>query len=157
MNALLVRHAKAGDRSKWTDPDHLRPLTRKGRAQAVALVDTLAGQGIGRILSSPFVRCVQTVEPLAAKLGLDVETTDVLAEDPDMGKVVDLVRGLATSGATVVLSTHGDVIPMLLDTLEAIDGLELPEGYPCAKGSTWVLTPDPGTGRFVEARYIPAP
>ena len=78
--SYLVRHGEAGDRHAWHDPDELRPLTEEGWRQAKALVDLLADAEIDRLLSSPYVRCVQTLEPLAEARGLPVETTPVLAE-----------------------------------------------------------------------------
>lgn len=155
MTLFLVRHAKAGDRGKWEGPDDVRPLTAKGRLQAEELVTVLGDAGITRILSSPSVRCVQTVEPLARHLALDVEETDTLAEGARAADVVALARDLAPDG-TAVLCTHGDVIPALLDALAATDGLPVPAGYPCAKGSTWRLEAD-ASGRFVTASYLPAP
>src|SRR5205085_3956418 len=80
MTAYLVRHAKAGSRAKWTAPDDLRPLSKPGRRQADALADALGDTGITRIVSSPHVRCRQTVEPLAARCGVQVESSDALAE-----------------------------------------------------------------------------
>jgi 8-oxo-dGTP diphosphatase len=166
LSVYVVRHAKAGDRSKWTGPDELRPLSEKGKRQAEALADLLAdqsgsagtagraGSGVRRIMSSPFLRCVQTVEPLAARLGLEVETDDALAEGAGEDEVVDLVRKVASENP--VLCSHGDVIPTLLDALARRDGLRLPKNYPCAKGSTWVLDQDE-EGRFVSAIYLPAP
>lgn len=160
MAVYVVRHAKAGDRSKWKGPDQLRPLSGAGRRQAQALADLLAdragkaGSGIRRIVSSPYARCIQTVEPLAARLGLEMETDDALAEGAPADDVVDLVRKLAPEHP--VLCTHGDVIPRLLDALARRDGLRLPKRRPSAKGSTWVLDQD-GDGRFVSAIYLPAP
>jgi 8-oxo-dGTP diphosphatase len=162
---FLVRHAKAGSRREWEGDDDLRPLSKKGRRQAEhlaadladRLADDLADRGVARILSSPSVRCVQTVEPLAARLGLKVETADALGEGSDAPEVVALVRELAPErSAAVVLCTHGDVIPTLLDALARLDGLRLPADYPCAKGSTWRLEPDE-EGRFKTAEYLPAP
>ncbi len=69
----VVRHAKAGIRAAWTGPDQERPLTRRGRKQACRLVERFQGLDIERILSSPFLRCVQTVEPLGEARGLPVE------------------------------------------------------------------------------------
>ena len=151
---LLVRHAKAGDRGRWDGPDHLRPLTEKGWEQARQLCDQLAGYGATRVLSSPYVRCVQTVEPLAERLGLSVEESDALAEGATTGQLDELLGSLRSE--TAVLSTHGDVIPTLLDHLVERDGLYLPSDYPCAKGSTWVLHGD-GDGCVTRAEYLPAP
>lgn len=155
MALFLVRHAHAGDRRKWEGPDHVRPLSEKGRKQADDLVAVLGGAGVTRILSSPSVRCVQTVEPLARRLRLEVEETDALAEGARAEEVVDLARRLVRDD-TPVLCTHGDVIPTLLDALAESDRLPLPEGYPCAKGSTWRLEADESS-RFVAADYLPAP
>jgi 8-oxo-dGTP diphosphatase len=152
----LVRHAKAGDRSKWTGPDDARPLSKKGQEQARRIADLLADPAldISRIVSSPSLRCIQTVMPLAERWQLSIEESDALAEGAQPDEVVGLIRSLEDEVA--VLSTHGDVIPTLLDSLAERDGLVLPEDYPCAKGSTWVLETD-GDGRFVAADYLPAP
>jgi 8-oxo-(d)GTP phosphatase len=108
---LFVRHASAGDRGKWLGDDRLRPLDEKGRRQAAELVTTLEPYAVERILSSPFVRCVQTVEPLAAARGLDVETTDVLADGAGSDGVRRLLGELA--GSPVVLCGHGGEIDEL--------------------------------------------
>lgn len=155
MNLYLVRHAKAGDRRRWDGPgpDRDRPLSPKGRAQAEGLASLLAGRGIERVLSSPHARCVQTVEPLAAVLGLTVEEDDALEEGAHTAPAVDLLRSLGTRNSAVC--SHGDVIPAVLERLAADDGLDLPDAYPVAKGSTWELSI---TGRrFDGARYLPPP
>lgn len=151
---LLVRHAKAGEREKWDGPDHLRPLSKKGLAQAARLADELAGHGVTRVVSSPYVRCVETVEPLARALGLGVEESDGLAEGASADHIAGLLHALRNE--TAVLCTHGDVIPTLLDFLARRDGLRLPPAFPCAKGSTWVLHAG-GDGRYTRAEYLPAP
>jgi 8-oxo-dGTP diphosphatase len=148
---LVVRHAKAGDRQAWTQPDHLRPLTAKGLAQADALVETLAGFAIARVLTSPYARCVETVAPLAATRGLPAEACDDLAEGAGtaaLALVGTLAAGPATS-ADVVLCTHGDVL------FELLDGLGLRTDVPMKKGSTWVLRV--AGGRVVDASYLPPP
>ncbi len=118
------------------------------------MADLLAGRGIDRVVSSPSLRCVQTVDPLAERLGLEVQTSEALAEGVHADDVVALFRSLATTN--VALCTHGDVIPTLLDALVEVDGLKLPRDYPCAKGSTWELEQD-DSGRAVGAEYLPAP
>ena len=153
MSLLVVRHARAGSRRRWNGPDETRPLSGRGRRQAGALVKLLVPFGPTRILSSPYVRCIQTVEPLSAKLGLEVEASDALAEHQPAEDVVALARSLTAS--TVVLCSHGDEIAALLHSLVRDDGLALPKDYECAKGSTWVL--HARKGRYSNARYLPAP
>lgn len=155
MPVYLLRHAKAGNRSKWDGPDSLRPLSRKGREQAEALVEILGDKGITRILSSSSLRCVQSVEPLAARLGLPVEEHEALAEGATPEEVLALLGELGTD-TVPLLCTHGDVIPTFIDALRRWDGLDVPEDYPCAKGSTWVLERDEA-GRFVKGMYVKAP
>ncbi len=106
--SILVRHASAGDRHAWADDDRLRPLDAKGLRQAAEIAAQLRSEDIRRVVSSPYVRCVQTVEPLAAELGLEVEIDDRLAEGAG-GAARPL---LAEDGA--VACTHGDVIYDLL-------------------------------------------
>lgn len=132
MSLLVVRHAKAGDREKWDAPDDLRPLTAKGEAQAEALVELLAGYEIDRVLSSPYLRCTQTVAPLAAARGLAVEPCDDLAEGEGHAGTA-LARGLLTEPGYTVLCSHGDVVEEILDAL----GVQREQFT--RKGATWVL------------------
>src|SRR4051812_14666812 len=78
MGVYLVRHADAKSRSSWPDADHLRPLTKKGQRQARGLIPLYDSVNIRRVLSSPAVRCVATVAPLASKAGLDVQESKAL-------------------------------------------------------------------------------
>jgi 8-oxo-dGTP diphosphatase len=153
VTAYLVRHAKAGHRGEWDGPDRLRPISDAGRRQADGLAELLAGCDVGRIVSSPYVRCVETVQPLADRLGLTVESHDALAEGADADDAVALVAAVA--GVHGVLCSHGDVIPAVLDELARGDGLYLARDFPFAKGSTWVL--DGPARPFVSARYVDPP
>jgi Histidine phosphatase superfamily (branch 1) len=65
----------------------------------------LAGYPIARILSSPYDRCVQTVEPLAAARGLAVEPRDELSEERQHSEGVALTLSLV--GEPVALCVHG--------------------------------------------------
>jgi 8-oxo-dGTP diphosphatase len=99
------------------------------------------------ILSSPYARCVETVEPVATARGLDVEPTDLLAEGAG-DRVLEIILDPATPAA--VLCTHGDVIADVLETL--VDrGLALEGEVGCEKGSIWMLDVD--GGEVVGARY----
>ena len=78
--AYVVRHAKAGDRSDWTGDDRMRPLTKSGRRQAEALADMLDREPIDKILSSGYLRCMQTLEALGTRRKLPVEPVEELEE-----------------------------------------------------------------------------
>jgi phosphohistidine phosphatase SixA len=105
VSVLLIRHASAGDADQWEGDDRLRPLDAKGLAQASRLVELLDGYAISRALSSPAVRCVQTVEPLARARGLVTEVRDELAERRQERDGAELVRTLL--GEDVALCVHG--------------------------------------------------
>ncbi len=109
MTSVLLRHAAAGDRDRWDGDDVHRPLDERGRRESEALVELLRPFGVRRVVSSPYVRCVQTVEPLAAALGLPLELDDRLREG-EGGAALDLIQ---EDG--VVVCTHGDVVRELVD------------------------------------------
>jgi len=150
---LLVRHARAGARKGWDGPDIERPLSKKGRRQVDGLVAILKPFKPTHLFSSPYVRCIQTVEPLGGKAGVEVEPHPALAEGAPIDDAIALLR--ATAGITAAFCTHGDIIPAILDALAEKDRLELPDNYDCAKGSVWVV--EEKEGRATSAKYIPAP
>ena len=151
MTIYLVRHAKAGSRGEWEGPDDQRPLSKRGRRQADALVGVLAPEAPTRIISSPFVRCRQTVDPLGASLRLPVELSDALAEGAPLDETRALIGKIGDEAT--VLATHGDVIGWLLDDLER-SGLTI--GPPrLEKGSAWIL--GTAAGVVTSARYQPPP
>ncbi|HZR94628.1 MAG TPA: phosphoglycerate mutase family protein [Gaiellaceae bacterium] len=106
MTVVLLRHAWAGDRDSWEGDDRLRPLDARGRRQAEALREALLVHGVRRAVSSPYVRCTETVAPLA----LDIVLDDRLAEGAD----ADGARELLLSLSDAVACTHGDVIENVL-------------------------------------------
>lgn len=149
----LVRHAKAGHRERWTEPDELRPLTKNGWRQAEALVGLFEDQRFERLISSPYVRCVQTLEPLSRARSQPVESADALAEGASTDATIELMLK-AAAGGPVALSTHGDIIENVLDELT---DRAVPLTGPVAleKGSTWII--DVADGSFAGARYVPPP
>jgi len=105
MTLLLIRHASAGDRDDWVGDDLPRPLDARGRGQASRLAELLNDYEIARVLSSPAVRCLQTVEPLARSRGLDIEVHEELGEEQQGEAGAELVRSLA--GEQTALCVHG--------------------------------------------------
>lgn len=151
MTIYLVRHAKAGSRGAWEGPDDQRPLSKPGCRQADALADMLVPAEPSRIISSPYVRCRQTVDPLAARLLLPVELSEGLAEGALLADTRALLDKVGEE--TTVLSTHGDVIGWLLDDLVRA-GVVLDDDR-LEKGSTWILEVE--AGAVVRGRYQAPP
>jgi phosphohistidine phosphatase SixA len=147
---MLVRHAKAGDRGVWDQPDELRPLTKSGRRQAEALVQLLGAVRVAHVVSSPYVRCRQTVQPLAEARKLTLRDSDALAEGATCAAALRLIESLDDA----VLCSHGDVIAAVV--LELADRhITLHGGMQWEKASTWAFTVRGGA--VVEGRYLPPP
>lgn len=110
---ILVRHASAGDAAEWEGPDRERPLDAKGERQASRLVELLEPYPVAEIHTSPAVRCVETVRPLAEARGLDVILREELAEDRYWREGSAIVRDLAAGDA--VVCGHGGLEDALVD------------------------------------------
>lgn len=151
MALYLIRHADAGDRTSWAGDDGGRPLTSMGERTARALADLLADEGIDRVISSPAVRCVQTVQPLAESLGVEVETSTRLTEGAPAS---DLLVLLGEASGTTALCGHGDAIPEAIGMLAARGVVHVAD-VRCQKGSVWVL--DTVEGAITGARYLAPP
>ena len=148
----MVRHAHAGAKDRWSGEDRLRPLSDRGRTEALALVGILTPYEPVRVVSSPLVRCLQTVGPLAAHLGLAVEQSEALGPQADR-EAVRLVRSLTRADRTVVVCTHGETIEALQRRLARPGKLAFGPGGAHEKGSAWLL--HASAGRFTSATYLP--
>jgi 8-oxo-dGTP diphosphatase len=149
----LVRHAKAKNRAKWTEPDHLRPLSKVGFAQAAALADLYAEQPFSRLFTSPYVRCLQTLEPLAQARNLPLESADALAEGASVGEALDLLLSLGREGPAVCC-THADVLFDVVEELVSA-GVRLDGPFEFEVAGTWVLEVE--DRMFTAGHYLPKP
>jgi 8-oxo-dGTP diphosphatase len=150
---LVLRHAKAGRRSEWHDDDRLRPLDRSGRRQAKDAVRFLAAFAPKQLYAADRVRCEQSVAPLAAVLGLRVQTMPEMSDEAylaDPGAAQRRIRELFDAGSTSVVCSQGKAIPALLADLDipATD-------HRISKGSVWALSTHKGV--VVAADYYPRP
>lgn len=154
----LVRHAKAHSRDRWWGrPDRERPLTDVGMDQARSLAKDLhAGGPIAKLFSSPWTRCMQTLDPLADLLGVHTVEQDRLGEVVALpvhdggdawvtsawlgGRAVsfldEVVAGYA--GKRVVACSHGDVIPAVVALVIGRDEVDLSD-VRCKKGGRFTL------------------
>ena len=149
MAIHLVRHAKAGSRPSWHEPDDLRPLSDAGLVQAMAIADQLLPCDVSRIVSSRYMRCTQTVQPLADKLGLSVETNPALAEEASLKAAWNLLEEAAASGRDAVLCSHGNILSAVLDRLNRRGVTLVADELSCRKGSIWTVHVD--GGEFTDA------
>lgn len=128
MPLLLLRHASAGDRETWVGDDRERPLDERGRRQAYGLIDLLESYEIDAIYTSPYLRCLETVAPLAGARELPAEPREELSEQRQSSAGAELVRALRDRDALVC--GHGG--------LEAV----LDDAPKWKKGAVFVVSPD---------------
>lgn len=131
----LVRHAKAGERRVWEGNDEDRPLSKIGWKQSEAIGKRLATRAATSLYASPYVRCIQTLEPLAKRLGVDVQPEHRLSEGEPFEPVLDLL-GEVDTGA--VLCSHGDIVPDVIGALHR-RGMEVQSPPDWRKATIWVL------------------
>jgi 8-oxo-(d)GTP phosphatase len=168
---VIVRHARARPRSTWPDNDTLRPLNSRGRERAQALVPILAAFGVTRVVTSPSLRCLDTVLPYAVAVGQQPRLKAGLSEEGFAGQPdrapYHLTRLLERGNAAVVCS-HGPVLPVLLGRLAEIadsegnatkDLLSGAAERGVGKGEAWVahLVGTGDQARVVDAELYPAP
>jgi 8-oxo-dGTP diphosphatase len=138
---ILLRHARAGRKLRDRAKDFERGLDPKGQQVALRLPESISGfMRPELIVSSPFLRCVQTVEPLAHALGLPVVEDDHFAA----GRSAKAIREAfvdVPSGS--IVCSHGEVITRLF------------EGAKCAKGAFWIVERHNGT--LSPVQYVEAP
>jgi broad specificity phosphatase PhoE/ADP-ribose pyrophosphatase YjhB (NUDIX family) len=151
---LVVRHGTAGRKSRFSGDDTKRPLDKRGRAQAEALVPQLLAFGASDVYAADRLRCHQTVEPLAEELGVTIHneatlTEEAYAKNPKRGR--HRILRIAEREGTPVICTQGKVIPDLIAWWCERDGVR-PDKSRNHKGSTWVLSLL--AGRLVAADHI---
>lgn len=136
---ILVRHARAGKRREWAGDDLLRPLDEVGRDQADQLAVLLACFAPDRIISADPLRCVQTVQPLAQRVGQQVQVESVYSDATYENSREDTLAAmqtlLARPGQTTVVCSQGITIPALVQTLAP--GVRHPD---TRKGAAWAIS-----------------
>src|SRR3712207_317880 len=80
LDVILIRHAEPVQPGTPGVSDDDRPLTDAGHAAAEELAAEFDGYGVTAIYSSPYLRAVQTVNPLAQRRGLEVQLLTDLRE-----------------------------------------------------------------------------
>jgi len=157
---ILVRHAHAGDKRQWHGEDADRPLSERGRQQAEGLAHNLSGLATPRLISSHYVRCQQTLRPLAARSFRTIETSRLLTPDARPAELDEYLRDPALEGA--VLCTHGETLAALIRRWRQRSGMTFsfdgpPAEHPLLgknateKGAAWIVVDDE-TGR--SAHYL---
>jgi phosphohistidine phosphatase len=119
---VVVRHAKA---EQAGDTDHARRLLERGRTEAAAAGQWLAGQGVlpDHALVSAAPRARETWEALAAGAGWSVEPNlDEGLYTAGTDTALDLIRGVPADAAVLVVVGHNPTMAHLAQLLDDGDG-----------------------------------
>ena len=135
MLIYLIRHAKAGERLSLNAGDLERELTRSGKAQARDIAAFLPPSNLRRIVSSPYLRCLQTMEPTSQALSIKIEMDKRLGEVTSVRSLEKLLEAISLARTDTALCSHGNVVPTLLKLL----GVYTMETMLCQKGSIYVV------------------
>jgi 8-oxo-dGTP diphosphatase len=114
---IVVRHAQARTRTSWKGDDLERPLTKPGQVQARRLEPLLRAYGVRAVLTSPAVRCAQTVEMYARSVKALLEVDDRLAEDTKPKRVDRSITTAVERKGPLVICTHRPTLPFVFETL----------------------------------------
>ncbi len=153
---ILLRHASAGSKRDWHGDDETRPLDARGMADARELAGLLTCFAPrARVVSSPALRCTQTVLPYAAAFGGSVQAEAALAASGRSGYLSlgrtssaaspgSVVRDLVLSGQPAVVCLHRENLPEALAAACSALGAMPPEaagarGAGLSKGAFWVV------------------
>lgn len=154
---LIVRHGTAGRKSRYKGDDRMRPLDKRGRAQAESLVGQLLAFGADTLYAADRTRCHQTIEPLADELGVPISNEPLLTEEAyadDRKAARRRILEIAAADGTPVICTQGKVIPDLVDWWCDRDGVRRDKSRN-RKGSTWVMSS--WQGKLLAADHIGSP
>jgi 8-oxo-dGTP diphosphatase len=155
---LLVAHATAGDRNSWKGDDRARPLDENGREQAQELVRLLSRFEVQKLVTADYLRCIETLKPLADSIRLEIEEEPLLSETGFPGhetEAVAAIRRLGDHDEAVAACSQRQVIPDLIRMLADEDGVELPDPFKYKKASVWALSFD--GEKLVGTEYFPPP
>jgi len=164
---IVARHASAGRKADWAGDDFARPLDAAGEADARVLAGLLACFApAARVISSPALRCTETVRPYAAGSGGTVEAEACLipyGRSPDFssrteqaGALRHLLSALVAQRRPVVLCLHRENLPEVLAATCAALGAPaaVPADPALPKGGFWVAHAADGELAGLE-RYEP--
>jgi phosphohistidine phosphatase len=129
VRLCLLRHAHAGDPTKWRGPDSERPLSERGRRQAERVGTLLVAAGFDpdAILASPALRAAETARIVAQALGAEVSIHDALAGPLTLADIDDLLAASGDPGRPVLVG-HDPDFSRLAASLAGVPDLALRKG-----------------------------
>ncbi|MFM9918909.1 NUDIX hydrolase [Lacisediminihabitans sp. H27-G8] len=125
---IVLRHGRAVPPASWDGPDSTRPLLHRGLEQSRNVAPAIAAWAPEKLISSTAARCLATIEPVAALTGLPIKQSTGISQDAwedGAARVHKAVRKRLAAGVSVVLCSHGPVIPEIIAETAALTNTPL--------------------------------
>ncbi|HZP52460.1 NUDIX domain-containing protein [Actinocrinis sp.] len=177
---VLLRHGTAEKRGPEYPDDQIRPLAAVGHWQSEILSSVLPCFGALQVITSPAVRCVDTVRPFARKQQTIINTEATLSEEAhaaDHEAAASWLRALITKGEPALVCSHREVLDSMLASVldEAAEEQAAPRsmngrawskrqvdrllgadrsGGRLKPGRGWILHVTPGAGEAEAPRLV---
>lgn len=117
---IILRHAKATAREDWTGEEAKRPLLPEGKTQAKRLVPLLAAYSPKRLVTSPWKRCHDTIEPygkFSKKIVVERRHLTELGNKRRPKQTLSIVMDLLGDSRSALICSHRPALPSILDPL----------------------------------------
>lgn len=138
---IMLRHAKALDRSEWLSEDDDRPLQNIGQLQAKRMLSLYQAFGLQEIHTSDAVRCLDTVIAMAQALDIIPTIKEDLSEytyKKNKDKAIDYAKDLIKKNKQVLLCSHNPVLPRMMEKLTKKIDFDYPDNK-LQPGEAWIL------------------
>lgn len=154
---ILLRHGKALSPNEWSGDDSDRPLDSLGQRQAKRLLPNYLPYQVDEIHSSDAMRCIETVEPLARALKINIVISEELGEYRHFSNkdaAFQYTQDVIENGNSVLICSHNPILPMVVKkligkkTFKELDARLNP-------GEAWIL--HHREGEIIAIDWSPAP
>jgi len=155
---IMLRHAKALERTEWQGEDEDRPLQIIGQLQAKRMLSIYQVYGIEEIYTSDAVRCLDTVAQMAKALQLTPIITSAVSEytyKKNREKAIDYAKELIKSNQQIILCSHNPVLPRMMEKLTKKIDFDYPDNK-LLPGEAWVLFHDKKEVKHIDRVAAPS-
>ena len=155
---IMLRHAKALERTEWQGEDEDRPLQIIGQLQAKRMLSIYQVYGIEEIHTSDAVRCLDTVAQMAKSLQLTPIITNAVSEytyKKNREKAIDYAKELIKSNQQIILCSHNPVLPRMMEKLTKKIDFDYPDNK-LLPGEAWVLFHDKKEVKHIDRVAAPS-
>jgi 8-oxo-dGTP diphosphatase len=141
---IMLRHAKALERSEWQGEDEDRPLQLSGQQQAKRMLSLYQVFGLEEIHTSDAVRCLDTVAVMAQGLNIIPKISRDISEytyKKNREKAIEYAKEIIKKNSQIVICSHNPVLPRMMEKLTKKIDFDYPDNK-LQPGEAWILHHD---------------